>query len=432
MWDSGRDVGSPSSFRRCAYICFCVFVLACTAGGIAYGADEEKDGVKSPRGPHVGASGDGKGVVVKLERVDFMSPCERVWKDGTHIGYEEPEWQDNARDGEVQKSQSDNRSPVCCRTDMPIDATAYFFHRNAESATVLIKGTTDAPGVGDWPASIASIDGRFLCYQGATSGAFDSEVRRLASMETSWQYSTNEGENWRRPGPTGKSVNEVFVVRGPVEICNRQRTVLYHATVNTRRTETEIRQKTWAQFSGLDTMAWVDDSELVGTYDRPLKYYGTSEPDGAGACEPLLLYGDGDCVAWADFLQQCFLVNDIDCYLTVLGPPTTRRLNVAPAGYINGFKTTKAGQNCPKPARSLFMSHCVVERQAEEGTPPAVFRTIWDPSYGKYRRSSLEDPIARYTQDVVEEWACNMPEDQAPQPTCESADKWSPLLQLRR
>ena len=181
--------------------------------------------------------------------------------------------------------------------------------------TVKMKG--EGSGLA-FPETVASKDTGQATGTLLSTGALPDHVDQYPFADPlyiNWYLSHDDGASWFGPFASG---NETFVTLGnplgdptanpPVPGCQTPfRTVLYLATKDSEATtESQCVTNTWANFSGRNVCAWND---TLRTYSVPLYYYlSQGPPDNV----PALLQGhDGDCTAWADFLKQCLLANNV-------------------------------------------------------------------------------------------------------------------------
>ncbi len=209
------------------------------------------------------------------------------------------------------------------------------------------------------------------------------------------------------------SENEVFITLDDPAGATDYRTVLYLATKGSlATTESACITDTWANFSGpANVHAWDETSKL---YLRDLHYYQDSTGHGNTTTAELLDEQDGTCNAWADFLNECFLANNISgsAIATADEPGTWWGLGVKNIGfgtptydpgiwgrfcYVTGDLDTGvtglAGQNMDTPAAKLFNYHRMVY----------VGGTYYDPAYGKTIADNSTAKKA-YTDASVDAW----------------------------
>lgn len=195
------------------------------------------------------------------------------------------------------------------------------------------------------------------------------------------------------------------------------RTVLYLATEGSSATSpSACVTATWANFSDsgepADVCAWDDTAK---DYSRSLDYYQNSTGHGNTTTAELLDEQDGTCDAWADFLNECFLANNvsgvdiattdepgswdglgvknIDFGTPTYDPQVWGRFCYV-AGDLDTGVTGIPGQNMSTPAAKLFNYHRMVY----------VGGTYYDPAYGKTiaDNSSAKET---YTDESVDAWA---------------------------
>ena len=199
------------------------------------------------------------------------------------------------------------------------------------------------------------------------------------------------------------------------------RTVLYLATEGSSATSpSACVTATWANFSDsgepADVCAWDDTAK---DYSRSLDYYQNSTGHGNTTTAELLDEQDGTCDAWADFLNECFLANNISGSAIATAdephqPEPLEAFGVAnidfddadpeydqswdPWRYGWGDLYTSSvvgipGQNMATPQAKLFNYHRLVK----------VGSVFYDPSYG----DTIQDNAAAkqtYTDESVDAW----------------------------
>jgi len=278
------------------------------------------------------------------------------------------------------------------------------------AAAITVKG--DGPGNLDFPATETVVASGAASVQIECSNPLPDYCTRYDydDFTIDWTLPFDGGTTWH---DLADSKNEVFVTLASPMCSPRARTVLYLACENGGTDTASCIANTWSMFSPKAVCAWGGD-ENDGQYDRELYYYDgyTNVTNAAG----LLATGNGQCGAWADLLEQCFLANNVpNVAVTLVRPPTVYNAfgvknitfddanptypQYSPWQYKENSRTDdldvtvsgEPGQNTNPPHEKLFGLHYIVHVGAGDD--------YYDPSYGI---TTTGPPT--YTTTVVEAW----------------------------
>ena len=331
---------------------------------------------------------------IKLKQVSFSGANYNYYAvrmDDNSGYYTAPHWQDNSSplDGDAD-DPGDRQYPVCFPRNTRMRATVTFIvdpPSALDSPTYVCGMGTDNLNFGADPSTIreATIsDDQLTVTDYECDNDFVDEVTWYDPVTITWYVS--KGGRWLPR--VFHSANEFFItLYGPA--CSPPfRTVLYLATRNGGTDAATCSARTWAAFSGLDVAGW---DESAKAYTRALHYYNTDNGSGAHATAALLSHADGQCDAWADFLAQCFMANNIGGHRSYVHPPPSHTSIVVKNTENDGSPTypsdapyewglldidTSAsgipGQNMTTPAQKWFAGHWLVH----------VGSVYYDPSYG--------------------------------------------------
>ncbi len=347
--------------------------------------------------------------------------------DTTGLAYPKAHWLDANGDGDA-KDQGDNDSPVCYigNTKMVATVTITVAPAAAYGDVVKIKG--DGLGNLHFPETVAAVaNGEATITDVKCDNAFENVVKCYYTpdvpLDITWSISRNSGASWITAPMHSK--NDAFITLDRPACTPPFRTVLYLATKNGGDSPGSCVTNTWNMFAGpANVQGW---NEATRRYNRLLYYYRTADGDDVRTAAGLLGNTDanhgsqGQCSAWADMLQHCFLANNVrSSAITLVRPPLGyTQLGVKnihlddsnptyPTGYGPWMYAVNTpsddldcypppedaggipGQNTPTPAAKLFVLHYIVCNSG----------TYYDPSYGVTSQSAHE-----YTLAAVDAWA---------------------------
>jgi hypothetical protein len=314
---------------------------------------------------------------INLKEVSFSGAGYNViTKDDGSKDYGPPHWQDNSSplDGDAS-DEEDIRYPVSFTRNTTMKVALKFVLDSMIEFDDIVKIRGHGPNNLYFPETKATFDGNDLIIADVEcSNPFPDEVRFFDPLEIVWEVSPDGGTTWFH---AGTSKNQVYVTLSDPLITMYHTLVHIGCTNASQKTRADqVVTKIWSEFSDLDVKR-IDGTQL--TYWGETVRGDHENPDFLKTTT-LLQRGDAKCAAWANFFNDCLLVQGIDggTVKRIVPKPQPGRtvvglainnwdLNANPPKDLPGIP----GQNNPNPP-STFLDHAVVQYQDK----------LYDPSYG--------------------------------------------------
>jgi hypothetical protein len=350
----------------------------------------------------------------KLNSVEFDGITIKKDKGGSYDG---AEWIDSDLNGTIESTET--KYPVA-------------FASNGGCTVSSVKFKLEGSRVYDVPMNNIKIrfdSGWLYSYSDETNGALSggeitatnisrtgpfhnsAEVDYQSSFEIDWDISFNGGSDWYNT--IGTSENELYLTWKTPETTETYETVLHIGCTNASgETDAEdIVSKIWGEFS--DTHVKRKNSS------NDMQYWGSiAITKGIFTTAELLLYDDGRCGAWQDFIVDVFEAQGITSIIkyhlfadTTTG--TYPNLNISTGFLVKNWSFSGVGTsgNAMYPylqsectdelgirgqgndnPRSLFWDHAVIYYSG----------TIYDPSYGTTAAN-----LSTYSNNSLSGWLDN-------------------------